>query len=641
MIKRLKSIPALILVFTMLLIPVSSTVSYAQTDYSVEVEFLSGIGVKGLNVSVVNGTLTRSEAAIMLAEALGMKEEAVENQKLFSDMETDHSASKVVCYLWEKGIINGNSDGTFRPDANVTYNEFIKMAVVSIGYRPYAEVTGSFVTGYMSSAQKAGLLKGVKNDGEFTKGDAYKLLYNILHVNQLIPDAVVTDGKTGSVNATYVEGDPLLYQIYGYRRYEGVVHSTANGAIYGEDFLSEGMIMINYTNYRYLSPSLKDYLGLNVHYYLNDRDEVAFVVPYNNTKHVLFSDVIDSKTTKNIIYYEDGDKIKEYTVAKDAFYSYNGVQIVGPKNSDLKPYYGKLELIENNGDNKIDVVKIWDYKNYITTSVTNSRIFVDENNEGIQFFNLDDNNCRNILLNSAGLKVEFNILDKDCVITVAETKNKNLRTFIMATNNFEGTITELTSKNKAVIDDYEYNVYGGVNLNEYLGVYALFYLDVNDTIIKAEVTDSTKIGVLHGVMQTGGLDSKSAINIYANNNFTEYAIEDGIRLSVGGENLRQYKASEAYKIINDAYITSGRQLIKYELEGEKLKKLILAKKSADRNDRNDDLFMLNYDTKDYTDVYVNAGIDPNELTYKTYREYIVNTSNGAQAGREGRDDNSR
>ncbi len=619
---RLKYIISLIIICTMLLIPMASPSVLGAEDYTTEAEFLTNIGVSGVNVSAVNGTLTRAEAAVMLAEALGMNSDAVTVEKTFSDVEADHASAKSIYFLWQKGIINGNSDGTFRPDSPVTYNEFMKMGVVALGYKPYADVTGAFSIGYLSAAQKTDLLKGVTSDADFTKGDAYRLVYNLLHENQLIPNAVETDGKTGEVSAKYAEGDPLLYQIFGLRRFEGVVHATESGSIYGKEPMSEGTIKIDYKNYRYNSLSKKDYLGMNVYYYLNEDEQVEFVISASNIKKTVYSEDIHRNTSTSEICYEENDKVKSYKIDAYAFYSYNGVQIIGPEKADVMPAYGKIELIENNGDDKYDVVKVWDYKNYITTSVLADKIFVEENNEGIQFFNLKDSDCTNVLLNSALNRVDFNILDNDTVITVAETKDKKLRTIIMATNNFEGTITEITSENKAVIDDYEYGIYTGVNLNSFLGVYATFYLDINDTIVKAEATDETKIGILHGVMSTGGLESRAAINIYATNSLTEYTIEDNIQLSTGGKTFVSYSADKAYQIIKDAFDRSGRQLIKYELEGDKLKKLILAQKSADREDRNDDLFMLNYDSKDYTQLYVDNGVDPATIAYTTQREYL-------------------
>lgn len=47
----------------------------------------------------------------------------------FSDLVTNHWAYNEITKLVEDGVINGYKDGTFRPDANVTKGEFIKLVV--------------------------------------------------------------------------------------------------------------------------------------------------------------------------------------------------------------------------------------------------------------------------------------------------------------------------------------------------------------------------------------------------------------------------------------------------------------------------------------------------------------------------------
>ena len=45
----------------------------------------------------------------------------------FKDLTTDHWAYKNIMDLSSEGVINGYSDGTFRPEAQVTRAEFVKL----------------------------------------------------------------------------------------------------------------------------------------------------------------------------------------------------------------------------------------------------------------------------------------------------------------------------------------------------------------------------------------------------------------------------------------------------------------------------------------------------------------------------------
>ena len=57
----------------------------------------------------------------------------------------------------ESGLVSGDENGNFNPDANITNEEFVKMAVCVVGYTPYADVNGGYPMGYVSAAARFGL----------------------------------------------------------------------------------------------------------------------------------------------------------------------------------------------------------------------------------------------------------------------------------------------------------------------------------------------------------------------------------------------------------------------------------------------------------------------------------------------------
>jgi amidase len=65
-----------------------------------------------------NNTLTRAQAAIMIVRAIGLSTEGVSSS--FTDVPPTHAAYKFISAAYQAGIINGYSDGTFKPNANVT-----------------------------------------------------------------------------------------------------------------------------------------------------------------------------------------------------------------------------------------------------------------------------------------------------------------------------------------------------------------------------------------------------------------------------------------------------------------------------------------------------------------------------------------
>lgn len=127
----------------------------------------------------------------------------------FKDVSTDYWAKEEIDYLVSKGVIAGYPDGTFKPEAAVTREEFAKMICVAKGLKEYkpAKATFSDVVssrwsfGYVEAAVKAGYIKGY-TDGTFkpTRG---------ITREELAVLGVRVIGKEAEANAW--KGEPLVW----------------------------------------------------------------------------------------------------------------------------------------------------------------------------------------------------------------------------------------------------------------------------------------------------------------------------------------------------------------------------------------------------------------------------------------------
>ena len=61
----------------------------------------------------------------------------------------------------QQGVINGDPEGTFRPEDPVLYEEAVKMVVAALGYTPVANQRGAYPTGYIVVASQENILKNV------------------------------------------------------------------------------------------------------------------------------------------------------------------------------------------------------------------------------------------------------------------------------------------------------------------------------------------------------------------------------------------------------------------------------------------------------------------------------------------------
>jgi hypothetical protein len=95
-------------------------VPYDHRNYT-HINALVGLGIiNGYsdNTFRPNNTLTRAQAAIMIVRAAGLSIEGVSSS--FTDVPPTHAAYKFISAAYQAGIINGYSDGTFKTNENVT-----------------------------------------------------------------------------------------------------------------------------------------------------------------------------------------------------------------------------------------------------------------------------------------------------------------------------------------------------------------------------------------------------------------------------------------------------------------------------------------------------------------------------------------
>ena len=78
----------------------------------------------------------------------------------FSDISSSTWCYKYVLELSDADVIDGYSDGTFKPDNQVTYGAALKLIMLAAGYTEQAPVNSNVFSGYLARAQADGLVSG-------------------------------------------------------------------------------------------------------------------------------------------------------------------------------------------------------------------------------------------------------------------------------------------------------------------------------------------------------------------------------------------------------------------------------------------------------------------------------------------------
>ncbi|MBQ9280077.1 MAG: S-layer homology domain-containing protein [Clostridia bacterium] len=328
------------------------------TEYEAAVEALVELGV-------VNGytdgtylpekTVSRAEMAKLLVVAAGLEPaaEVAQGATRFSDVNGGW-ASGYINVASEYGYIVGYPDGTFQPDAQVTYAEAVTMALRVLGYRTVVESKGTWPTNYIARAQDLKMLDdisyGTYSDGA-KRGNVAKLVWNMLRTKMW---DVTSENETNGLN--YSKSDIMLeVKFPDYDYVEDYFDSF--------DITSDGEVMITLEGVtgelEYLGNDFYTFVtGTEVEVLINTKDETLLtIVPTGDDKLVegTKSDLEDD--------YEDTVPAGTYD------YAYARVEKKDIKDSTLLTVNSAYvyEVKESSSSIKINgsSTKEKDYENYV------------------------------------------------------------------------------------------------------------------------------------------------------------------------------------------------------------------------------------------------------------------------------------
>lgn len=133
----------------------------------------------------LSDTITRGEVAAMVVRSLDLEEVALASQTLkgqFKDVTPAHWANGYVNVSVGRNIVKGYTDGTFKPNNQITYAEIITMMVrVLDGMTAEEEKVAVYPTTYLAKAAELGILNGVEiaNFKEVaTREKVFEIVYN-------------------------------------------------------------------------------------------------------------------------------------------------------------------------------------------------------------------------------------------------------------------------------------------------------------------------------------------------------------------------------------------------------------------------------------------------------------------------------
>lgn len=524
--KNLKKVLAFVVVFTMMFSFAVSANSFP--DVSKDASYAEAVTVlSSLNVMIgdekgnfnPDKIMTRAEATALIIRVKGLAEAAdgAKGATAFSDVAADHWAFGSINLAYQSGVVKGMGDGTFAPDSEVLYEQFVKMLVAALGYEPQVETLGGYPTGYLVVASQKNITKGATGSAgtPVARSVAARLLYNALDVNMMKQTKFVK-GEEEYAEAEDKENYTLLNKCLGFDKIEGKIDSVNFAATTDED----AQTTVTFAKgFKFNKLSKDDSADYEATYNVGNTDaanyEKFYVVAYvgeddatgkdtiyaispkaskNNTLELDYEDLV-SLTKDGSSYklkYDDNGTDKTVTLDDASFY-YNGVEDAAKAISFLtagdRP--GHVTLVSSEGNTKtFDSAFVIEYGvSYVVKEIDSkyNRI-TDLANEMTVRFNKDDVTY-NFIKN--GENVTFADIAVGDVITLADSSDKKVETVYIGGGKVEGTVTEerpSNNDNYFTIDGNEYRVDKASGEEISVKDSGVFYYNIDNRIVYKDAT---------------------------------------------------------------------------------------------------------------------------------------------------------
>lgn len=529
--------------------------------------------VKTLNLmGVINGyedgtfkpdqNVTRAEFTAMLMRTLklgsaGSKSAA---ELPFTDIDDNDSsinwAIPNINTAYGMGVINGYEDGTFRPTANVAYEEAVKMIVCTLGYGADVDVSVTpWYSNYITIATQIGATKTASKIGSAetpaSRACIAQLLYDSLEV-KLVENNSRTD-KT------------ILNDYLGYTKCTGVIYSNDITSLsYPDINLRENEIQIyakepnssSYELHTYNTDdmTLKNYIGYEVEFYYSsdgsDYRTLMFCVVRDTEPFKLNASNVEKSGSTNtqIKYYENREDKKEKSInlESDNVVIYNG-KLYGSNGSSSRfdmsmiPDVGELTFIDSDNNGRYDVVEINAYEIYYVSSKAASTYEIIDNvvraveHPDDKTLRLDISSDRNLsIVNKNGAEVNFSSIAVGNIICVARSNGNGgevITKAVVLTDKATGTVTA-RSDNKITISGKEYYyseaapwLNGGELSEPQMQDNGTYYLDINGDLVaysKNAVNENVKYGYIQGYSTSGSFDDEAEFLVLTSTGTSEY-----------------------------------------------------------------------------------------------------------------------
>lgn len=381
--------------------------------------------------------VSRQDLALYTAKLLGAEETEVES-RYFIDVPAAGYATWAINYLTESGIFSTNEEKLFYPKENADINQVCKVLTSVLGYSRYAENAGGYPWGYREAAGLAEL--DIEDFSEVTFENLMILFYRTACAN------LYTASNFGAGTVTMEKTDEtFLSRYYDMYEGEGTVKAVGGMAIDSDLKFNKDIIVIGEEQFEmgvlcYEPDFLAEYVR---YFYTEDKQDnciVKAIFPIGDEEDVITEiKNVESITQKQLIYENERGKRKTEDLS-----GFNWVYNGSPLEEDIAATLlalnkGTVMLRDSDDDGKHDTVLIWDYKNFVVSSINKNEQIIYNKLKSSE--NIKTEEYESILVyDEKHNKMTIEDISLNNVLSVAASKNKRVLNIITSTTEFNGTL---------------------------------------------------------------------------------------------------------------------------------------------------------------------------------------------------------
>lgn len=507
-----------------------------------------------------DGAITRAEFTKLVVFILGLQD-VTYTSYTFEDVDPNHWARNYIQTGYDRGIISGFEDGTFKSEEPVTYSQALKMVVCMLGYEDFAlertPTTDGWADRYIQEAGSLGLTKGISGTGFYDsapRGIVAQILYNALEIRMNENNGFNWVSTEKTLLNDYLKVKQLKGTLVGIDTYtteECTVSLLENQMDILDNSGEE--ILIDYSTYTDKVSDLSQYLGntINIYYrQLSENDDRKLIsVDAETTKNSVLDlnyNDISSFSANTIKYYDETGKTKSIKIKSDDFtVRYNGKTVSANENINLSDglytrqealsewlnpdgnnsIYGTVRLTDNGSDGTYDMIQIYDYETIVALSApTSSDYRITDKLVTGNYIILDPQSGNyTYTITKNGEEIPVTSIAANDVVLYAQSLDEELYTLLVSNKTVSGQITSMSSDSKEMtIGGNNYTI--GEKCADYIqeknnkeiksGANGTFYLDALDTAVYGTLQETVAAPYAY-ITNTFKEDGKFYITVYA------------------------------------------------------------------------------------------------------------------------------